>query len=88
MRVVWSPSALLEILDIHHYLANFNPHAARRLADALLNAGDSLENFPDRGRPVGDNLRELVAVRPYIIRYEIGTNEVTILRVRHGARRP
>jgi toxin ParE1/3/4 len=40
------------------------------------------------GRPVGDNLRELTVVYPYIIRYEVLGNDVTILRVRHGMRRP
>jgi toxin ParE1/3/4 len=88
VRVVWSPSALQDILDIYRYIANFNPRAAGALTDALLNAGDGLVNFPRRGRPVGDNLRELTVVYPYIIRYEVLGNDVTILRVRHGMRRP
>jgi addiction module RelE/StbE family toxin len=85
---VWSPSALQEIINIYHYIASYNPRAASDLIDALLNAGDSLANFARRGRPVGDNLRELTVVYPYIIRYEIVGNDVTILRVRHGMRRP
>lgn len=88
MRVIWAPSALQEIVEIYDYIAAHNPSAARRIADALLKAGDSLETLPRRGRPVGDNLRELVAVASYVIRYEIDGDSVTILRVRHGARRP
>ena len=88
MRVVWSPSALQEILDIYTFIAKHNPRAASDLVDALLKLGDSLGNFPRKGRPVGDNLRELTAVYPYIIRYELLGNEVTILQVRHGRRRP
>lgn len=88
MRVVWSPSALQDILNIYHYVANYNPGAASALIDTLLNAGDSLAKFPRRGRPAGDNLRELTVVYPYIIRYEILGTDVTILRVRHGMRRP
>jgi toxin ParE1/3/4 len=88
VRVAWSPSALREIIDIYNYVANFNPRAASDLVDALLKTGDGLVNFTHKGRPVGDNLRELTAVHPYIIRYEIVGDEVTILRVRHGARRP
>ena len=87
MRVVWSRGALSEIGRIHAYIADFNPSAAARLAAALLTAADSLEHFPHRGRPVGDNLRELTIVFPYIIRYEIRGQEVHILRVRHGKRR-
>lgn len=62
------------------------------MADALLRAGDSLVNFPSRGRPVGGNplLRELVFVRPYLIRYRVKPRlqQVHILRIRHGARQP
>jgi toxin ParE1/3/4 len=88
VQVVWSPSALQDIVNIYNYVANYNPGAASVLIDALLNAGDSLVNFSHRGRPVGDNLRELTVVYPYIIRYEVLGNDVTILRVRHGMRRP
>ena len=73
---------------IHDYVADANPYAAARLVHALLVAGDGLATFPHRGRPVGNNLRELTTIYPYIIRYEISGDEVLILRVRHGARRP
>lgn len=86
--MIWAPSALQEIVEIYGYIARDNPSAARGIADALLKAGDSLETFPRRGRPVEDNLRELVVVFSYVIRYEISGDAVTILRVRHGARRP
>jgi plasmid stabilization system protein ParE len=33
-------------------------------------------------------MRELVSVSPYIIRYQVIGDDVVILRVRHGARRP
>jgi toxin ParE1/3/4 len=88
VRVVWSPSALQEITSIYNYVVNSNPRAASDLIDALLKAGDGLVNFPHRGRLVGDNLRELTVVYPYVIRYEVVGNDVTILRVRHGSRRP
>jgi plasmid stabilization system protein ParE len=59
------------------------------MAEALRAAGDSLANFPHRGRRVrGTSLRELVSVSPYIIRYRVAEDEVVILRVRHSARRP
>jgi addiction module RelE/StbE family toxin len=88
VRVVWAPFALQEIISIYDYVAQQDPRAASDLIDALLNAGDSLKNFPRRGRPVGDNLRELTIVYPYLIRYEIVGNDVDILRIRHGKRRP
>lgn len=73
-------------MQIYIYVADFNPRAAAGLMEALTAAGNSLATFPYRGRPVGDNLRELTLVHPYIIRYEIAGNQVNILRVRHGMR--
>ncbi|HEU0156966.1 MAG TPA: type II toxin-antitoxin system RelE/ParE family toxin [Stellaceae bacterium] len=88
MRVIWSPAALREIAQIYRYITQFNPLAAGRVVNAILTAGDSLESFPYRGRPIpGTHLREMTIVYPYIIRYRVAADHVRILRVRHGARR-
>ena len=87
--VVWSLAAIVDLQEIRGYIGAFNPAAARNTASRLISAGESLVNFPARGRPVpGADLRELVVVYPYIIRYRIDGDEVVILRVRHGRRRP
>jgi toxin ParE1/3/4 len=90
VRVIWSPSALREVARATDYLMDFNPAAAVRLAEGLLAAGDSLANFPHRGRRVSNtDMRELITDYPYIIRYRIVPDEeVRILRVRHTSRRP
>lgn len=89
MRVVWTKTALRGVWRAYDYIFEFNPTAAGRMADALIAAGDSLETFPHRGRPVpGTGMRELVSVSPYIIRYRVERDGVVILRVRHSARRP
>ncbi len=90
--VVWTVSALADLEDIRRYIGTFNPHAAQRIAARLIAAGNSLVDFPDRGRPVPDtDLREATVVYPYIIRYirhRVDGDRVVILRVRHGMRRP
>lgn len=87
--VVWTFSALADLEDIRRYIGNFNPYAARNMADRLIEAGNRLATFPYRGRQVpGTRLRESAISRPYIIRYRVDANGVVILRVRHGARRP
>ena len=89
VRVIWSPAALREIDHIYRYLAQFNPSAAENMVGEILAAGDSLENFPYRGRAVpGTQLREVTIAYPYVIRYRITADQVRILRVRYGARRP
>lgn len=89
MQIVWTRTALRGVLRAYDYLNEFNPEAARRLAAELLAAGDNLERFPHRGRPVpGSTSRELVCISPYIIRYRVERARVIVLRVRHSARRP
>jgi toxin ParE1/3/4 len=88
-QVVWSNAALANLRAIRAYLEQFNPRAAQALAHGLIDAGNSLANFPHRGRIVpGSDSRELVTAFPYIIRYRFVGNEVRILRVRHASQRP
>jgi toxin ParE1/3/4 len=88
-EVIWTEPALSQLRAIRAYIAQFNPRAARQVADGLKAAGDSLVLFPRRGRPVPrTNMRELVTTYPYVIRYYVDGDKVVILRVRHTARRP
>ena len=86
--VDWSDQALEEVDLIVAYVELFDPAAAARVAARLFALGDSLAQFPRRGRPVADGVRELTTVPPYILRYETDGDTVSILSVRHGARRP
>jgi addiction module RelE/StbE family toxin len=88
-EVVWTEPALAQLAAIRAYIAQFNPRAAAHVAAGLRDAGNSLTHFPHRGRPVPrTDMRELVTVYPYIIRYRIDGDTVVILRVRHTSRRP
>jgi toxin ParE1/3/4 len=88
-EVVWSDTALDQLDAVGTYIEQFNPRAAGDVATHLLAAGNSLENFPHRGRPIpGTTMRELVTAYPYVIRYRIVRDTVRILRIRHTARRP
>jgi addiction module RelE/StbE family toxin len=89
MKVIWSPSALREVIRIYDYLTDFNPKAAAEVFTALVEAGNNLRDFPHRGRPVrNSDKREIVTSYPYIIRYRVNRDGIRILRVRHTARRP
>jgi toxin ParE1/3/4 len=88
--VIWSDAALAQLDAVGIYLEQFNPKAAADVAAHLLDAGNSLENFPHRGRAVpGTDMREIVTNYSYTIRYRVARDgTVRILRVRHTARRP
>lgn len=84
-KVIWTNRALRNVNTIRLYVRQFNPLAAQRLALRLLNAGDSLVDFPERGAPLPGARRQLTTVRPYLIRYRIDGGVVSILEVRHAA---
>ncbi len=79
---------MAELVAIRDYIGHFNPLAAQRLADRILKAGNALDMFPDRGRMISRDRRELTIVRPYLIRYRRTGQMVTILEIRHSAREP
>ncbi|MDB5705708.1 MAG: type toxin-antitoxin system RelE/ParE family toxin [Sphingomonas bacterium] len=84
-RIVWTREALASPELIRSYIHQFDPQAAHRMALRLIEAGDSLRTFPDRGRPVSGGRRELVTIPPYIIRYKFDGERVFIVGVRHSA---
>jgi len=88
-EVVWTDRALANIEAIVTYIVSqHSPLAAQRLGQRLLAAGDALEAHPDRGRAIARGRRELTVITPYLIRYRLENDQVIILEVRHGARRP
>ena len=85
-RVVWTEEAIGHLEAIVAYVSTFNPAAATRLGERLIAVADSLAEFSERGRPVGDGRREMTTVWPYVLRYRVEGGAVIILRIRHGSR--
>lgn len=88
VQVAWTRRATADLVAIAGYIAQFSPASARRISLQLKEAAASLSTQPDRGRLVDGDVRELAAVRPYIIRYRVSAGAVRILRIRHSARKP
>lgn len=87
-RLVWSEEAKENLLSIRAYVDRFSPAASHRLAVKLVAAAESLPELPERGRPVRSGVRDLLAVRPYLIRYGVTEHEIIIVRICHTAQRP
>ncbi len=88
MRVAWRAAARDDQRRITAWLAERNKAAAVRVARALIAAADSLAVLPAKGRPGrAPDTRELSAVPPYVIVYEVdqAARVVRILRVWHTA---
>ena len=85
-RIVWTDEAVAHLEAIVAYVEAFNPAAARRLGERLIEVADSLAEFSERGRDAGLGRREMTTVWPYVLRYRVEQDRVVILRIRHGAR--
>jgi plasmid stabilization system protein ParE len=87
-EVIWLPIALKDLERHFDFLNDKNPEAASRASRALLNAGASLSQSPERCRMIsGSNQRKLrvfFGKHGYFLYYRIEDEKVFILRVHHG----
>lgn len=85
MVVRWTPQAEDDLQAIYDFIARDSEHYAKLVADKILAAVDTIEQFPLIGRHVPekprDDLRELIKP-PYRIVYRVGeeTHILTIFR--------
>jgi toxin ParE1/3/4 len=86
-KVIWSDAAATDIEQIVDYIEARDADAAARIGATLFALGESLKDYPNRGRPVGNVKRELASVAPDVLRYRVAGDSVFILPVRHERQR-
>jgi plasmid stabilization system protein ParE len=90
MKFIVSEAAAADLARLQLFLADKNPDAARRAVAAIIAAVQSLDIFPERGRPSGaPHVRELIVPfgrHGYVLRYAFReeADELVVLRVWHG----
>ncbi|MBM4128368.1 MAG: type II toxin-antitoxin system RelE/ParE family toxin [Nitrospira sp.] len=88
-RLIWSPSALLDVQRLYRFLAPKNSEAAKRAVQAIRQGVKVLEQQPGLGRPVedmDDEFRDWIidfGDSGYVARYRVDQQSITILAVRH-----
>jgi plasmid stabilization system protein ParE len=88
-RLIWSPSALLDVQRLYRFLAPKNLDAAKRAVAAIRQGVKVLEQQPGVGRPVDDmddEFRDWIidfGDSGYVARYRVDPQSVTILAMRH-----
>lgn len=87
-RLNWSNRSIRDLTTIRARIAKDNPYAAARVISKIEAAGESLSDFPERGVLVADGLHRLATAAPYLIFYRVSNDEISIVHIRHGARRP
>lgn len=87
MKVVWTHQAYLRLSEIHEFIARDSQEAADRWAGKILDRGDGLADFPEKGRAVpelpGSSLRELIEGN-YRIVYRVTKRKIELLTVFEG----
>ncbi len=88
MKLRYTPRAKLDLAEIHDYIAQENPQAARRVILLIRKAAETLTQNPQIGR-LGRiaGTRELTVGRfPFMLAYRIEPEEIQVLAVVHTAR--
>lgn len=89
MRLVWLPEARADIQRLYAFLLEKTPIGAERAVRVIqLGAGRLLE-FPEIGRPMGDDTRRRELFIPfgagaYVLRYQIHAEVIAVIRVWHS----
>jgi addiction module RelE/StbE family toxin len=87
VRVIWTPEALQDRLDIWDYIAADNPQAAARMDEQFSQAASKLMDHPRIGRQgIAPGTLELVPHEHYRLVYEMDGETAWILALVHTSR--
>jgi addiction module RelE/StbE family toxin len=89
MKIEWTEPAVTDLETIRDYIKKDSNYYAIRFVERIIEAVESLERFPKKGRVVPEaeeeNIREILFYS-YRIIYRVETERILILAVIHGAR--
>jgi plasmid stabilization system protein ParE len=89
-RVVISRAASKDVDRLEAWLLDKKPNAAVRVGGILRDAIASLEDWPERGRLVAGDTRELdvkFGRGTYVMRFYVSGDQVVVTRIFHGRER-
>jgi toxin ParE1/3/4 len=87
MKLIWSPEALQDRIDIWDYISSENPSAAIRMDELFSQSVFKLTQHPKLGRPGKiKGTRELIIHENYRLVYEIQNDAVWLLALVHTSR--
>ena len=90
MKLIVSSAAAADLHRLRAFLADKDPRAAQRAISGIVRAIDSLDLFPDRGRPTEiAGMRELMVPfgrSAYVVRFahDPQRGEIVIARIWHS----
>ena len=84
MRVRWTPEALNDLNEIEIFISEDNPERAITFVDELIDFGENLSNFPEKGTQekwTTDKTIKEFYYKGYTFIYELFPDEVRIHEV-------
>jgi toxin ParE1/3/4 len=87
MKLRYERGALADLEEIFGHIAQDNREAAARLVARIEKAAALIAESPYLGAAIHDSRFRRFPVGNYLIVYEVGTDELVVHYVRHGARR-
>jgi len=94
-KIIWASDALEQLEDIHFYILfeSKSIHIADKVIDKIFESTEILKTNPeiykiDSKKNNNDGSFRTYFVYDYMISYQISTDSIQILRVRHSARKP
>lgn len=87
MKIIWTPEAQQDRIEIWDYIALDNPHAASEIDELFSEAVARLSKHPEMGRPGKiPHTRELIPHESYRLVYEVSRDVIWVLALVHTAR--
>lgn len=88
MKLRYTPRARSDLVEIHDYIAQDNPQAAKRVIQIIRKAAEALPQNPFVGRSgrIAGTREFAVGRFPFLLAYRTEADEVQILSVIHTAR--
>jgi plasmid stabilization system protein ParE len=91
-EIIYSKLTGGQLKGIYDYIAADNPDKAKKFVGEIMQSIKRLAVFPFAGAPIhyDEPLKRKLIFKPYVVRYRINEKLrlVTILSIRHAARRP
>jgi len=86
VRVVWTRTAIRDLVRVRRRIEHDNPIAAREVARRILDAVNKISRHPEMGRVgrLGGTRDLIVTGTPYLVPYRVHADKIHLLRVLHG----
>jgi toxin ParE1/3/4 len=86
LKLVWTRTAIRDLVGIRRYIGHDNTMAAQDVASRILDVVNKLRKHPEMGwiGRVAGTPELVVSGTPYLVPYRIRAKAIELLRVLHG----